>query len=412
MHHDKTPGRKEPMKTTNILRALACHAGLTMTAALASTAVQAQVAGSGLVHGPAYKTTAAFDQADGRGPASQLLQAGDGRFYGTTQYGGAYGQGALFQVDPATGRTRLLHSFIQDDTDGFQPVGNLVDGGDGYIYGTTSLGGAYFDGTVYRFSRDGRYQVLHAFQGGASDGMLSGSGLVVGRDGDLYGTTAFGGASGQGVVFRMTRAGVVTLLHSFSGADGQQPQWGLTAGHDGALYGTTNRGGVNDAGTAFRITPSGAFTTLHSMSPGIEGVYPSRLILARNGLFYGTTPNGGPSTGGTIFSMTPAGTVTVLHAFTQGTAGGDSPSWLMQADDGNLWGVTENFGSDQVGTLFRMSTSGAFATIHAFAAASGDGALPLAPPVQACNGVLYGMTSLGGIAGQPGYGTIYQVTKR
>lgn len=404
------------MKTTNMRRALVRHVPALMAAVAVSGAAHAQVSVDGFARtATIYKTTGSFDSAHGTGPTAQLLQTGDGRFYGTTQYGGAYGQGALFQVDPATGKTKLLHSFIQDDTDGFQPIGNLVEGGDGFIYGTTSLGGAYFDGTVYRISASGgQYQVLHAFQGGATDGMESDSALVAGADGNFYGTTAFGGASGQGVVFKMTRNGSVTLLHSFAGADGEQPQWGLTVGRDGALYGTTNRGGLDDSGTVFRITLAGAFTTLHSMSPGIDGVYPSHLLLARNGLFYGTTADGGPSTGGTVFSMSAAGAVTVLHSFTQGTAGGDSPSWLMQAADGDLWGVTENFGSDQLGTLFKMTTAGTFTTVHVFAPSSvahpNDGRQPLAPPMQACNGVLYGMTSLGGIPGQPGYGTIYQVT--
>ena len=173
-------------------------AALVAGAAL-SCAAAAQVTLSGLRVAPvAYKTDYSFDLSHGSTPAAQLLQTKSGRYYGSTQNGGAHGSGAVFQFDPSTSRIRVLHSFIQDGHDGIQPIGNLVEDEEGAIYGTTSLGGAYFNGTVFRMSDDGAYQVVHAFQGGPTDGMQSYSALVKGRDGFFYGTTSFGGANGQG----------------------------------------------------------------------------------------------------------------------------------------------------------------------------------------------------------------------
>jgi uncharacterized repeat protein (TIGR03803 family) len=383
-------------------------------AALGGAAVAQVALSSAPAASAAYKRDYSFDSTHGSTPNAQLLQTRSGKFYGTTQNGGAYGVGTVFKFDPAANTSTVIHSFIQDGADGFQPVGNLIEDEDGEVYGTTSLGGAYSSGTVFRLSGDAAYQVVHAFKGDATDGAQSYSALLLARNGGLYGTTSFGGANGQGCVFRLASGGNVTILHSFAGPDGSIPQEGLTLGPDGALYGTTVSGGANDAGTIYKVTTAGAFTSLYSVNPSVEGVHPSHLTLARNGEFYATTPAGGSSNGGTVFSMNLAGRVTVLHDFNQGTAEGDSPSWLIQANDGNFWGVNANFGSDQVGTVFKMTPAGLVTTVHRFAPGSAatpnDGRQALAPPMQARSGVLYGLTSLGGIAGLPGYGTIYQIT--
>lgn len=360
----------------------------------------------------AFKTLSSFDNTHGSGPAAPLLEGSDGHLYGTTLVGGAAGAGTVFRMNPS-GKVTVLHSFVQDGHDGVQPLAALMYDRDGNLYGTTPLGGDFFSGTIFKISRRGDYSVVHSFAGGALDGSQSSAPLVQTEDGNFFGTTIFGGAYNQGVVFKMTPAGVVTVLHSFSGADGTFPQWGITLSRDGAFYGTTVRGGDFDCGLAYRISRSGEFTAIYSFSPGISGAAPSALIQASDGAFYGTTPQGGPSTGGTAFRLSAAGEITVLHGFSQGAPEGDSPNGLVQASDGNFYGTNANFGSDLLGTVFRMTPSGTVTVVHRFSPGGSrspdDGALPLATPIQTRNGAMFGTTSQGGVPGvTPGDGTVYR----
>jgi uncharacterized repeat protein (TIGR03803 family) len=226
----------------------------------------------------------------------------------------------------------------------------LVQGTDGNFYGTTSNGGAANVGTVYRMTASGDVTVLHEFAGGSSDGATPLAALIQARDGNFYGTTSAGGTANAGTVFRMTPSGTVMILHDFVGGsgDGATPQAPLIQATDGNLYGTTTVGGSLDVGTAFRMTPFGETTLLHSFTgptssctilpsqqlppcppEGTEGRFPAAaLIQASDGNFYGITSGGGgtnsPSTSsatllnGTIFRMTPGGVVTTLKSFVYG----------------------------------------------------------------------------------------------
>lgn len=362
----------------------------------------------------AYRTVAFFDDASGTGPAAPLLLAKDGHLYGTTQYGGSGGGGTLFRMS-ATGKITVLHTFVQDGRDGFQPTAGVVQDRAGNLYGTTSLGGTGYAGTVYKLTPKGVYTVLHSFQGGVLDGFGASGALAFGADGNLYGAATAGCAYGQGCIFRITVTGTVTIVHSFSGPDGSIPQWGLIAARDGNFYGTTNLGGSNNSGTVFRLTPSGVLTTIHSFEPMRTGAIPSSaLIQARDGNLYGTTNSGGASTGGTLFKVSADGVVTAVHSFVQGAPGGDTPVGLVQGSNGALYGTTANFGSDQLGTIFRLSPSGQLKTLHKFSPRSWlfhfDGAQPLAPPIALPGGILFGTTSHGGAYGaSPGYGTVYRL---
>ncbi len=387
--------------------------------AAGSAAQPASTAERGSPRLPFYETLLSFDTTTGTTPSSELVQGQEKHFYGTTQMGGAYSVGTVFRMG-ANGQATVLHSFIQNGQDGFLPAAGLILSRDGDLYGTTPLGGAYFSGTVFRISRKGVYSVVHSFQGGPTDGNQSYAPLVQTEDGRLFGTTSFGGANDMGCVFQLTRQGVFSIVHSFDGTDGTFPQYGLTLARDGSLYGTTVRGGDSNSGTIYRIDRHGAFSVLYSFEPAITGASPTRLIQARNGHFYGVATMGGtPASpgvfgGGTVFRMTASGSVTVLHTFTQGAAEGDYPTGIVQARDGNFYGANANFGGNQLGTLFRMTPSGALTVIHAFSPGSArypnDGAQPLAPPIEASNGNLYGTTTVGGMSGiVPGYGTVYRV---
>jgi uncharacterized repeat protein (TIGR03803 family) len=187
-----------------------------------------------------------------------LTQASDGNFYGTTYHGdsgkGAKADGTVFKITPA-GVLTTLHTF-SGGADGANPVGALTQGSDGSFYGTTSEGG-HGDGTVFKITRAGVFSALHAFIGGA-DGAYPVAGLTQASDGNFYGTTFEGGGSMEdGTVFKITPAGVLSTLYTFTGgADGSGPQAGLTRDSDGAFYGATYHGGASRHGTVFKLTVS------------------------------------------------------------------------------------------------------------------------------------------------------------
>ena len=259
-----------------------------------------------------------------------------------------------------------------------------------------------------------------------SDGEYLYAGLIQGTDGNFYGTTTFGGANGQGTVFRITPDGTLTTLHSFAGTDGCCSHAGLIQGTDGNFYGTTGGGGANGDGTVFRITPDGTLTTLHSFA-GTDGGYPiAGLIRGTDGNFYGTTNEGGANGDGTVFRITPDGTLTTLHSFcslTNCTDGASPLAGLIQATDGNFYGTTEeggaNFckhtdGSQGCGTVFKTTPDGTLTTLYSFCSLTKctDGAEPVAGLIQATDGNFYGTTGGGttGGGGANGSGTVFRIT--
>jgi uncharacterized repeat protein (TIGR03803 family) len=264
--------------------------------------------------------------------------------------------------------------------------------------------------------------------------------LVQGTDGNLYGTTSGPArpAAGlptslppKGTIFRVTPAGVVTTIYTFSAPSGTYvngaiPFAGLLLATDGSFYGTTYEGGTSTAcnkgcGTVFKITQAGVLTTLHSFD-SVDGEDPvSGVVQGTDGNFYGTTDAGGASTCasegglgcGTIFKITPSGQFTTLHSF-NGADGREPDAALIQGTDGNLYGTTFAGGANDAGTIFRISTKGALSTLHSFCAQSGcaDGSLPSAALVQADNGYFYGTSQTGGETqcSASGDGTVFKIT--
>jgi uncharacterized repeat protein (TIGR03803 family) len=273
-----------------------------------------------------------FDGADGDGPEyAPLVQGTDGNFYGTTYNLGANGigpYGTVFRITPG-GTLTTLYSFCSQSgcSDGESPTGAFLQAINGKFYGTTSAGGANGDGTVFEITTGGMLTTLYSFcsQSGCADGATPFAGLVQGSNGDLYGTTAYGGANGLGTVFKVTPVGTLTVLHSFAGPDGANPIAGLVQTPYRDLYGTTGYGGSSSnceegCGTIFKITPGGTLTTLHSFD-GSDGSGPivSELVQAPDGNFYGTTQYGGSTSDanceegcGTVFRFTYGGTLTTL----------------------------------------------------------------------------------------------------
>jgi uncharacterized repeat protein (TIGR03803 family) len=281
---------------------------------------------------------------DGTGPMGGVIQGTDGNFYGTTASGGAHGAGTVFKVTPQ-GVETVLYSFGTNPSDGASPNAALIQGKDGSFYGTTAAGGGAIrvGGTVFKITPTGTETVLYSFGASSTDGMLPEGGVIQGTDGNFYGTTLKGGTNGDGSVFKITPAGVETVLYSFgsSSADGAGPVAGLIQGMDGNFYGTTvsSTAGTNRDGTVFKVTPAGVETVLHFFS-GADGRSPTSGLFERSdGNFYGATEAGGNEDLGTIFKITPAGVESVLHSFLPGDAFFPRGS-LIESTDGNLYGTT------------------------------------------------------------------------
>ena len=332
--------------------------------------------------------------------------------------------GTVFRITPA-GVLTTLHSFclLPHCFDGAGPDGRLVQGSDGNFYGTTTWGGIRSDGgTIFKITPSGTLTTLYTFctQSGCPDGMNPESTLVQGADGNFYGTAFGGGGSGnQGTVFKVTPTGTLTTLYRFCPQppgcpDGAGPREGLVLASDGNFYGTTLYGGGSGncsagCGTVFRITPDGELTTLYRFDSS-DGADPDTvLVQASDGNFYGATYFGGANndcggTCGTVFRITPAGALTTLHSF-DGSDGSHPYGPPRQAADGNFYGTTLAGGAYNYGTAFRITPSGSLTTLHSFD--DSDGYEPSGGLVQNhLNGAFYGSTSFGGANG---YGTVFRL---
>jgi uncharacterized repeat protein (TIGR03803 family) len=239
------------------------------------------------------------------------------------------------------------------------------------------------------------------------------AGLVRDSQGNLYGTTWIGGASGSGSVYKVTAKGVGTVLYSFTGGtDGANPVGALVRDASGNFYGTTTAGGVNNAGTVFELTPTGTETVLYSFAfDGVDGWGPrGMLIRDKNGNLYGTTPGGGVNRGGTVFSLTPDGTEKVLYNFAANATDGFSPNAeLVRDGKGNLYGTTYGGGANGVGTVFKLTANGKETVLYNFVNDGYDGYQPSAGLVRDGKGNLYGTTLNGGVLAD---GAIFKVTAK
>lgn len=335
-----------------------------------------------------FETVHAFREIEGATLSGELVEGRDGYFYGTAATGGLSGSGTIFRMS-RNGRVRVLHTFDRDTT-GELPMAGLIQASDGYLYGTTMRGGAGGAGTVFRIDTEGAIIVLHTFD--YVTGASSVAQLVEGRDGRLYGTTMGGGTFLQGVLFSIDTSGRLTVLHSFEDqSTGSIPEHGVTFGRDGNLYGTTFNGGALGLGTMFRATPGGQVTVLHSFDSSREGGHPSaRLTRGGDGLFYGTTTSGASGGAGTVFRSDSAGELTVLHAFDVHTTGQSSFGPLIELTDGIFIGPASRGGPYGSGTIFRISRTARADLVHAFV--PGPGILPIGGLIEASDGNFYGAT--------------------
>jgi uncharacterized repeat protein (TIGR03803 family) len=305
---------------------------------------------------------------DGSFPKAGLIFDSAGNLYGTTSLGGASGVGVVFELSRngyGGWNETVLHAF--DGTDGFGPRGSLLFDSAGNLYGTTEENGSA-PGTVFELAPDGhggwKETVLHSFNG--NDGAVPDSGVIFDSAGNLYGTTSLGGASGAGVVFELAPDGHggwdETVLHSFSGQDGEEPVGGLIFDASGNLYGTTSFGGANNCGVVFELAPNshGGWkeTVLHSFN-GQDGEEPlGGLIFDAVGNLYGTTDVGGASNYGTVFKLAPKSqggwAEGVLHSFLD-RPGASPHGSLIFGSLGRLYGTTAGLGERTFGSVFEIA---------------------------------------------------------
>jgi uncharacterized repeat protein (TIGR03803 family) len=316
-----------------------------------------------------------------------LILDASGNLYGTTIIGGASDEGTVFKLD-TTGKEKVLYSF---GSGGVEPYGGLVQDASGNFYGTTTNGSRGF-GTVFKLDTTGNYTDLYSFTGGA-DGANPYAGLVRDASGNLYGTTAAGG-KGFGTVFKLYTTGNYTVLHSFTGgADGATPYAGLLRDASGNLYGTTTAGGTSKLGAVFKLDTTGDYTVLHSFTGGADGATPyAGLVQDASSNLYGTASAGGASNLGVAFKLDTTGTEMVLHSFTGGSDGAFPEAGLTLDASGNLYGTSAAGGASKRGTLFKLDPAGTETVLYSFTGGT-DGGTPVAPLVLHPSGDLYGTTS-------------------
>src|SRR4051794_20583165 len=346
---------------------------------------------------PVYEeVVATFGTRDiGFSANGRLVQAADGNLYGTMQSGGVQIGGTVFRITPE-GDVQTIYAFSVAPSDlGGTPAAALYVGSDGFLYGSTATGSDNSSGSRFKMTLDGTPTVLgsapfkttftqfvqasdHSFyaavhtdppyvnNSGASPtpqpnfaygytasgaikfqtpmdkttvGTEPLAPLIEGQDHNLYGTASAAGANGDGTVYRVTPSGVLSLVYSFSGADGRTPQSALVQAGDGNFYGTTTFGGTGDLGTVFRLTPGGQLTTLVSFT-GANGSKPTGgLTLGPDGNLYGTTAAGGTDDDGTFYRVTLQGVFTSLVSFNEST-GARPTGGVTLAKDGFFYGMT------------------------------------------------------------------------
>jgi uncharacterized repeat protein (TIGR03803 family) len=332
-----------------------------------------------------------------------------GALYGTTNTGGVNDQGSVYKLNPRTGAETIVYSF-GGGADGAAPEGDLIEHG-GVFYGTTSFGGTFNAGTVFKVdAATGAESVIYSF-GSGQDGASPVAGLLY-HSGKLYGTTVAGGTQGDGTVFVVDPAtGSETVLHSFAaGDDGSQPFAGVTYIR-GALYGTTGFGGAANVGTIFKIgLATGTETVVHAFRGSSFEGNPFAGLVANASVLYGTTSHGGRtkchgSGCGKVFAFDTASyRYSVLYRF-DGFRDGEDPEGGLVYLGGSLYGATHG-GRAERGTIFKVDAlTGAETQLHDFGGAQ-DGAVPGTLIYHA--GHFYGTTSQESAAG---FGTVFEFTE-
>ncbi len=358
---------------------------------------------------------------DGAVPYAGVTLDSAGNLYGTTYQGGTAKSGVVYRID-TNGQETVIYTFT-GQPDGAKPYAGLILDGSGNMYGTTTEGGAANRGTVFKIDPSGTETIIHSFKGGA-DGAAPYGGVVMDSAGNLFGTTSEGGTSNAGTVFKIDTAGGKEVVYNFNPAtnyDGSGPHAGVILGRDGKLYGTTANGGLDGGGTVFKVDQAGHETVIHRFPgnylTGGDGKYPySGLVQDSTGNFYGTTYDAGWGGAGVIYKIDPAGKETILYNFVYdnslGGLGGAYPNAGVILDSsGNLYGTTVGGGTGSYsgyvgfrGVVYKINTSGQETVLSNFAA--GSGVMPSGGVIRSAAGNLFGTAIYGG---QSNFGLIFEI---
>jgi uncharacterized repeat protein (TIGR03803 family) len=336
---------------------------------------------------------------DGAYPVGSLLHDFQGNIYGASQ-GGGLGWGTVFEIT-AGGQERVLYNF-EDGADGMLPFLSFVESGS--IVGTTYQGGVNKFGTVFKLDSQGKLTNLFSCCIQTGIGAFPG-GAIQDIDGNLYVVAYAGGdfscsLTGCGTIFKLNGPNTVTLVHTFGevAGDGNFPNASLVRDAAGNLYGTTIYGGAYGWGTIFKIGPGGSETVLYSFQGGADGANPSNGVYRDSqGNLYGTTASGGSDDFGTVFKVTSSGEHLILYNF-NGSDGAQPIGGVTLDGNGNIYGATYLGGSHNKGTIFKLNSfklnsDGELTVLHEFSGTS-DGEYP--ESVLPMNGALYGVTNQGG----------------
>ena len=353
---------------------------------------------------------------DGASPYAGLIMAGDGNLYGTTSSGGTHNLGTVFRIN-TDGALTTLYSF--DGTHGAAPYAALVQGADSRLYGTTSAGGVSDWGTLFQITTNGTLTTLFSFTGDGYpyQGANPAVALVPASDGSFYGTAEYGGLTnasyqgeGYGTVFQFATNGTVTVPIVFGNTNGACPCGGLVLGRDGNLYGATTWGGLGMGrgfpgyGTVFKLTPDGTFTNIYLFTRLDDGgfIY-ARLAQGRDGFLYGTAFSGGALQYGTLFKISTNGAFVPLHTFSYFDSGSHYGG-VTEGSDGNFYGTTYGAYAG-FGSVFRVTPGGAFTNLVLFHGTNGSH--PAGTLAQGADGNIYGTTLEGGAHG---LGTVFKIS--
>jgi uncharacterized repeat protein (TIGR03803 family) len=363
---------------------------------------------------------------DGDNPLSNLILDKAGNLYGTTFVGGAYGYGVVFELTPKTAgewTETVLYSFRGGVDGGVPYYSGVIFDASGNLYGTTSGGGTLNFGTVFELTPNGSSwseTVLHSFAGG-KDGQAPFAGVTFDATGNLYGTTSGGGPYGDGTVFELKHedsgAWEEGVIHAFNQTDGYVPAGGVVLDGQGNIYGVTQGGGAYKAGVAYELVHSSTGWTekiLHSFGSGSDGIdpYEEQLVFDSQGNLYGTTLGGGAHQSGTVFELSPGPGGSwgehILLSF-NGAVESNPYSGLIFDSKGNLYGTCANGnGETTVGSVFELSRKkGKWNENILFLFTRSNGEFPEGSLVLDAAGDLYGTTLLGGAFNQ---GVVFELT--
>ncbi len=353
-------------------------------------------------------TLASFNVTEGAKPSASVIMDSSGNLYGTASNGGASSAGTVFELVHGTNTITTLASF--NGANGLNPLGTLFMDSSGNLYGTTQGGGAAGDGTVFELAQgSGTITMLASFNG--SNGLHPEGSVIFDSAGNLYGTTNAGGVSSDGTVFELAKgSATITTLASFSGINGTTPNGDLIMDSAGNLYGTTGAGGASGEGTVFELAHGGGTISTLATFSGTNGSGPNGgLLMDSSGNLYGVTYQGGSLGYGTIFELAQGrGAIITLGSF-NGADGTYAGASLVMDRGGNLYGEAGAGGASGYGTVFELAHgSGTITAVVSFSGGT-DGKSPIGGLIVDKSGNLYGTTSAGGAGGLPGFGTIFEL---